>query len=243
MDDIQVLTHIWLSKEEALIYSFLIKNRYQSITDISKNTGLYRYSIYKVLPVLQEYWLVSQTVKWKRKLFLAESPDNLNNLYEKQTYNYNILLDKLKNSYGNSDKNHVTVKIIEWNNFSKFVFEDIWNSLAKDWVYYRYSSKKNLDEKDKLPLYKKLRDKKCIQRYIITSENLLKNKPKRLDHDIVVIPKDYDLFDDNISKVIYKNKIWIIDYNTEMAYIFENQKLADFEKKIFKLLFKSLKKS
>jgi len=57
----------------------------------------------------------------------------------------------------------------------------------------------------------------------------------------VSIPKLYDLFEDNISKIIYANKVAIIDYESETSFIIENKKLADFEKKIFKLLFKYLR--
>lgn len=242
MNDIQILMHIGLSKEESLIYSFLIKKRYQSITDISKNTGLYRHTIYKIIPNLIDYWLVSQMIKWKRKLFLAESPENLNNLYERNSLNFKNLLGRFQDIYKSIDERPTSVKVIEWENFSKFVFEDIWNTLDKNGEYYRYSSKKKFDEKDNMPLYKSLRDKKEIQRYIITSESLNKNKPKRLEHEVAIIPEKFDLFTDNISKVIYKNKVGIIDYNNEISFIFENNKLADFEKKLFKLLFKYLKK-
>ncbi len=54
-------------------------------------------------------------------------------------------------------------------------------------------------------------------------------------------PKKYDLFDDNISKVIYKNKVAIIDYNTMTSFVIEDLKFAKFEAKLFKLLFKFLK--
>ena len=60
---------------------------------------------------------------------------------------------------------------------------------------------------------------------------------------MIAIPKKYDLFDDNISKIIYGNKVAIIDYSTETSFIIENKKFADFEKKIFKLLFKYLRKN
>lgn len=242
MDDIQILMHIWLSKEEALIYSFLIKKWYQSITDISREVWLYRHTIYKIIPNLIDYWLVSQMIKWKRKLFLAESPDNLNNLYERNSFKFKTLLNRFQDIYKSKDESPTSVKVIEWENFSKFVFEDIWNTLEKKGEYYRYSSKKKFDKKDNIPIYKILRDKKEIQRYIITSENLNQDKPKRLDHEVAIIPEKFDLFTDNISKVIYKNKVGIIDYNNEISFIFENQKLADFEKKLFKLLFKYLKK-
>lgn len=82
---------------------------------------------------------------------------------------------------------------------------------------------------------------KEIQRCVITSETLAKTKRPRLERDIVTIPKHFDLFDDNVSKMIYGDKLAIIDYNTEMALIIENPLLARFEEKIFRFLFKFLK--
>lgn len=60
---------------------------------------------------------------------------------------------------------------------------------------------------------------------------------------MIAIPKNYDLFEDNVTKLIYSNKVAIIDHNTHTSFIVENQKFANFEKKIFKLLFKYLKNS
>jgi len=79
---------------------------------------------------------------------------------------------------------------------------------------------------------------------IITSDELKKMKEeseKKLGREIVAIPKNYDLFDDNIGKIIYANKVAILDYNTNTSFIIENKKFADFEKKIFKLLFRYLR--
>lgn len=83
--------------------------------------------------------------------------------------------------------------------------------------------------------------KKEIQRCIITSETLAKTKKPRLERDMVTIPEKFDLFKDNISKMIYGDKIAIIDYNTEMVLIIENPMLRHFEENIFKFLFRFLK--
>ncbi len=42
--------------------------------------------------------------------------------------------------------------------------------------------------------------------------------------------------------MIYANKVAIIDYNTLTSFIIENKILASFEEKIFKTLYKFLKK-
>ena len=70
-------------------------------------------------------------------------------------------------------------------------------------------------------------------------ENL---KTKKLDKEVVIIPPKFDIFEDNITKIIYSNKVAIIDYNTLESFIIESEIFAHFEKKIFMLLFKFLKK-
>jgi len=123
----------------------------------------------------------------------------------------------------------------------KHIFYDVVQTLNSWETYYRYSSRKHDNLKGFLwENYKKLRDKKEIQRLVITSDelkNLKEEWRKKLDREIRAIPKYYDLFDDNISKIIYANKVAIIDFNTDTSFIIENKKFADFEKKIFKLLF------
>jgi hypothetical protein len=78
---------------------------------------------------------------------------------------------------------------------------------------------------------------------VITGHELKKlkeDKQKNLTREMVAIPKKYDLFEDDITKLIYANKVAILDHSTKTSFIIENQKFADFEKKIFKLLFKHL---
>ncbi len=79
---------------------------------------------------------------------------------------------------------------------------------------------------------------------VITSDELLRRKDikKKLNREMVAIPKKYDLFEDNVTKVIYGNKVAILDYNSDTSFVIENQKFADFERKIFKLLYKYLRK-
>lgn len=58
---------------------------------------------------------------------------------------------------------------------------------------------------------------------------------------MVSIPKSYDLFEDNVSKAIYGNKISFTDWDSMTGFTIESEKLARFEEKIFKLLFKYLR--
>ncbi|NCO31477.1 hypothetical protein GW891_01310 [bacterium] len=77
---------------------------------------------------------------------------------------------------------------------------------------------------------------------VITNDYLNNLKGNKLDKEVVIVPKNFDLFEDNITKIIYANKVAIIDYNTEESFIIESYIFANFEKKLFKLLFNFLKK-
>ncbi len=88
----------------------------------------------------------------------------------------------------------------------------------------------------------KKRDKKQLERYVIMSESWAQEKIPRLERELVTIPKDFDEFDENISLTIYKNKIAYIDFSTQTSIIIEQWEIAEFQRKVFVLLFKSLKK-
>jgi alpha-L-arabinofuranosidase len=106
------------------------------------------------------------------------------------------------------------------------------------------SSEKNVDKANTyLPKdYREKRDKKQLERYVIMSETQKKSKKPRLERDIVTIPPEYDEFVDDVQMIIYGNKVAFIDFNSESSIIIENKFIADFQLKLFKLLFKTLNK-
>ncbi len=73
------------------------------------------------------------------------------------------------------------------------------------------------------------------------SANAAKVKQKRLDRDLVVIPPNTDDFRDNVFMTIYGHKVAYIDFNTETAITIANPMIAEFQKKLFKLAYNSLK--
>ena len=137
-------------------------------------------------------------------------------------------------------------KHLSWKSWIRNIFLDIWNSLNKWDVFYRYSSRNNVNktsiDKKEYDKYKKLKKKKKLERMVITNDYLNNLKENKLDKEVVIVPKNFDIFEDNITKIIYANKVAIIDYNSEESFIIESYIFANFEKKLFKLLFNFLKK-
>ena len=238
----QILIKLGLNKNEVSIYITLLKNWKLNISEISKESWISRPAIYKSLPALIESNLISKIIVGKRIYYKAENPENLKELLTNLKSSFNHTLVELKDLHFSWEEKPI-LKSLYGTDWIKFIFADISNSLWVWDVYYRYSSRKELEltginhEK-----YKKIRDKKKIERFVITSEALEKTKKKKLERQSVVIPKKYDLFDDNITKLIYKNKVAIIDYNTMTSFVIESPVFYKFEKKLFKFLFKFLSK-
>ena len=76
---------------------------------------------------------------------------------------------------------------------------------------------------------------------VISSSKAAAPKRKRLERDIVVIPREFDEFDQDVTMTIYGDKVAFIDFSGENSIIIENPMIADFQKKLFKLLYKKLK--
>ena len=242
MEYSKILQKIGLSERESCIYIDLLENEISTISDIAKRTNLHRPVIYQTLPILEEMGLISKNLKGKRTCYTAESPTKLRSIMENLTKGFESTIQDLEEMHEHKERKP-TIKTLSGKKGIQFVFYDVLNTLKKWDVYYRYSARSNLEKtKSYLPDdYRALVALKEIQRCVITSETLAKTKRPRLEREIVTIPKNFDLFDDNVSKMIYANKIAIIDYNTEMVLIVENPMLARFEEKIFKFLFKFLK--
>lgn len=244
--NIKTLKNIGLSEIEAKIYISLLEIGSQNITQIAESSSCNRVQIYGAIPRLKEKRLIGETIRWKRKFFFAENPENLENIFYEQKLIFQSSIAAMKEKY-KKKQSKPELKTFYTEEDISHIYQDVVESLDVGGCYYRYSSRTT--EYKKWTLYKqyrKNREKKEIQRMVITGHELKKlkeDKQKNLTREMVAIPKKYDLFEDDITKLIYANKVAILDHSTKTSFIIENQKFADFEKKIFKLLFKYLRKN
>ncbi len=236
----KILEKLWLTPDESKIYLFLIKNPSKNISDISIKLWINRPKLYKILPSMEENWIISKVIIWKRKCFIAEDPLILNSYFENIKSDFKLFIPELQSIYQNNFKKPI-FKHLSWRSGVKNVFLDIANSLNKWDIFYRYSSRKTNMSENQYSKYKKIRDNKQLERMVITNDYLRNIKKEKLEKEVVIVPKDFDIFEDNIVKIIYANKVAIIDYNTEECFIIESQIFSNFEKKLFKLLFRFLK--
>ncbi len=236
-----ILEMLGLSADEAKIYTVLLGSEPETVSGIAKLTGLHRPAIYRLLPRLIERGLVTMTPCGKQKRFIAESPEKLEKLLNEVAGDLRETIPELMRAFSAHNKKPV-VKFLEGRNGIAFVFEDLLSTLKRGDIFYRYSSGRDVRKNERyLPKnYREVRDQKQLERFVITNEQTGKTKKPRLEREMKIVPKEYGLFDYDITEIIYGNKVAFVDYNTETAFIIENPIIAEFQKKIFRILYDKL---
>lgn len=234
-----IFLKIGLSEPDAEVYACLINNGEMLPMEISKKTNLYRPVVYKSIENLDDKKLIRISSRGKRKTYIAESPERLETLFKEYEKSFfNDIEDVYKIYESSADK--PTISIAEGEQAIRDVYSDVVNTLGKNEKYYRYSSIHQFNKNKYIPKdYQSIRDKKGLERMVITGFN---NQPtkKLLGRSFKSIPKEFDLFEDEVNLVIYKDKVAIVDYPSKMTINIKHKKFAEFQKKLFKLLFSRL---
>lgn len=235
-----ILKNIGLGEAPIQIYTALLGNPPLSVSAIARKTGLHRPIIYRNIPLLIDKGLVTTSPKAK-KLYAAEHPDKIKRLITELAGDLDKIMPELDTIYNGASSRPI-VKYLEGKRGIRFILEDIIHTLKKGDTFYRYSSTKDGKKgPSNLPTdYRKIRDEKKLERFVITSEEGAKYAKPKLERSIKVVPKEYGLFDYDITEIIYAGKIAFIDDNTETAIIIENSTIANFQKKLFKMLYSKI---
>ena len=237
----EILGSLGLRKDEIRLYLTLLEVPPATVSELARETGIHRPLIYRALPSLQEKGLISIVIKGKQKRYTAESPTRVEKLFRKLEQSFSALLPALETSYTNREDRPV-MKYYEGREGIRRVFDDLLDTLKKGEVFYRYSSRRATEDGEKyLPRnYRERRDQKQLERFVITNEATSREKRKRLERALKVIPGKYGSFEYDVTQIIYGSKVAFIDYGSETASIIENPQMAAFQKHLFRVFFDSL---
>lgn len=238
-----ILEKLGLSSVEAKIYEVLLNNGALSIAALAEKTGLYRPQIYQYLPGLIQKDLVSESRRGKRKIYSAESPQQLEKIAEDIKTEVLSNIPELMQKY-NVGANRPMISYFEGAHGISHVFDDMARTCKKGDVIYRYESPRDFSRNKKYypPSYIKrfATGESEIEKFVITNEKTQKTRRPRLERYSKAIPQVFDLFEYDITQLIYGDKVAFIDYEREVASIIEDPVFAEFQKKIFKFIFKQL---
>jgi sugar-specific transcriptional regulator TrmB len=184
---------------------------------------------------------VLTVIEGKRKQFVAAPPERVSDLFADLAQEMDEALPVLTREYAKSQETP-TITHHEGRSGVTGIFADLVESTKRGETFYRYSSEKDLSHTNTyLPRdYRKKRDEKKLERFVITAPRIGKGKKVRMERAMKYIPEGFDLFDQDIIELIYAHKVAFIDLNTESGFVIESAPLADFHKKLFRLLYQKL---
>ena len=244
MKHANLFTHLGLTENEGRVYKALLHLGPSSVTQILERAKLHRPSVYRALKGLTEQHLVTPIPKGKRTHYAPASPSLLKGRIRDEMETLEQAVTPLEYLYEKRPQRPL-VRLIEGKRAIAHAYLSIPRTLKKGDIYYRYSARdvvRRDDQIDKrvVESYRKERDSKELERYVITSSDNYKRKKPELTRDMKMVPPEFDLFDHDVSQVIYGHNVLIIDYNSNTALHIENPAIAHFHRRVFELLFKLL---
>lgn len=234
-----LLKKLGLTSEQSQIYLALLTLGQANVTDIARTIGMHRPMIYHHLPALLEQGLISQSSQGKRKVFIAESPEHLVDVVKRFSEELQTALPDLVSAYHGHQQ--PMIRYFPGAEGIRSAYEDLLRTVKKGDVVYRYESpldRKRYAKYQPREYADRILQGREIEWFIITND--VTRKTKRLERLYKTVPLGESEFRYDISQFIYANKVSFIDYQNEVASIIESPTFADFQRKIFKLLFDRL---
>jgi hypothetical protein len=190
---------------------------------------------------LQEKGLITKAKHGGRFLWKTTNPHRIADLFMQDVRDVQRLIPK-ERTLAPSDLARSSLKILKGRNDIRAVFDDVITHTAKSGTFFRYTSETDLAAVNAYlsPDYRARRDAKHLERRVISNPISGSQKRRRLERFIKFIGAGDDMFDQNIIEIIYEDRVAFIDLNAEEAIIIENAPLANFQKVIFRRLYKRL---
>lgn len=234
----QLLKKLGLTPGEAQVYLALIKNGESNVATLVQATELYRPAVYRALAGLEQKNLLVQSASARRRTYRAAPVQILSARVKELGDELNDVLPDLERTQERRVQ-RPAVRVFYGKEGVREVYADLVRTLARGSIFYRYTSEKDLDEVNSyLPKrYRQDRDNKHLERQVISNYASGLRKKGRLERGIKFVPKTFDLFEQNVIQLIYGKKLAIIDLNTLTSIIIESAPIAEFQTKLFKLLY------
>lgn len=236
-----LLAQLGLTRHGARIYLALLECGEATVAEMAAHARLLRPQVYRALPPLIDRALVGATRRGKRTYYSPLPPERLLELWRDGEAKFRDVLPRLSELFAVKD-DRPDVIVLKGRKGIVAVYDDILATLPPGGVFYRYSSSAGGRKQNYyVPAnYSVRRDAKKLERYVITSQENAARKRSRLERAIKTIPRGSDLFAYNITQLIYGGKIAFVDYNTETAIIITSPVIAQFQERLFKLLYQRL---
>ncbi len=228
-------------KHSDTIYEVLTQSKETlSVSALAEQCGVSRVVVYRCVEKLEEDDLIVRDIVGRRTYYKTSSPHKLTEAM-RCVEDESAQVVKQHIQTREKDVPH-NVRFLHGARGIREAFDDVITHTRKGDTFFRYTSERDLEKVNAYlsKEYRLQRDQKKLERLVISNPVSGTQKKSRLERFIKYIPTDADQFEHNIVELIYGSRVCIIDLNLEEVMIIDNQQLADFQKVIFKLLYKRL---
>ncbi len=241
MDISTLFRRLGLPKHAAIVYQTLRKQGPLLVSVIAQKAVLHRPAVYVSLRSLTKHRFISTFPHGKRLLYRAESPKKILQEFSIASEQAARKIERLFPLTETALQNG-SIRFLEGSDGIREAFDDVISHTPRGGTFYRYTSEKDLDAVNRLlsPEYRERRDAKKLERIVISNPVSGKRKRPRLERFVRFIPPKVDLFEQNVIQLVYGARLSFIDLDTEQVIIIENRALAEFQKVIFRQLYKQL---
>lgn len=241
MKTVSIFERLGYPKHTDALYEVLTNAKAAlSVGMLATSVGVPRMTIYRVLAALQADQLVVPEACGKRTCYRAAHPSVLAQLLKTDHDATHASIDSLVRVREKDVPSHI--RFLYGSAGIRAAFDDVVAHTPRGGTVYRYTSEKDVHQVNAYLAddYRARRDAKKLERMVISNPLSKAQKRSRLERFIRCIPEDADQFDQNIIELVYGDRVALIDITHEQVTIIEHKALADFQKVIFKQLYKKL---
>lgn len=238
MDLETILHRLGFPKHSAAVFEALEKLEPASPTQLARATKLYRPVVYRVLAVLTKAGFAEARRAGKRTTYLSCDRTRIVRAFKGAAAEAERELSRGQQAH----KSLGMVSYFEGHGGIAAIFDDVIAHSRRGDTFYRYTSERDLDEVNSYlsPSYRAKRDAKRLERLVISNPESGVRKKKRLERFIKYLGVGKESFHENAIELIYGSRVAFIDLNTKRGLIIDNPTLADFQKTIFRALYRRL---
>jgi sugar-specific transcriptional regulator TrmB len=229
-----------LAKHAHTVYRTLRSHGPMLASGIIGSAGLHRPAAYDAIRDLLKHRFILMKKKGKRNYYEVTNPKLIAEEFAKASNQASSEISKL--SVRREKHFDEQVRFLEGPNGIREAFDDVISHTPRGETFYRYTSEKDLASVNRYLSkgYRVRRDAKKVERLVISNPLSGKQKRPRLERFIKFMPSEFSIFDHNIIEIIYGSRLLFIDLNSEKVVIIENKTLAEFQKVIFRQMYRAL---
>lgn len=233
-----VFKRLGLGKNAPAVYAALLENKKPMlVAHIAQAIHIDRPEVYRNLYSCIERGFIEKMKNGRRTYYVARSPKYIERAFDH-------ISDEVRDYLSTKESIKYPKHLVYFKGTDgiRAVFDDVIDRMPAKGTFYRYTSERNLEEVNKYlsPSYRARRDKKKLERLVISNPVSGKLKRSRLERFIKFFPSEVDLFNQNIIQLVYADSLAFINLETKESYILRDKNLAQFQSVIFRQLYKKL---